>query len=463
MKRLSIKAKVTLWYTGLLIAVLALVMVFVLYISDNFMLYRVKDNLTKVVINISRDIHVTGGVLDLSDLERYYDGVSILVHTASGFLIFGQYPAGFPESTTWTNDLVQTISMNGKQWFVYDYVVEFPQHETIFVRGISSVDTVTQTINAAAVSALVMIPLLLLFAAFGGYRITKRAFRPVQQIASAAAEISGGDDLSKRIGLQESSGEIFSLAQTFDSMFDRLQKSFERERQFTADASHELRTPTSVIMAQCEYALSEMDKTEEVRGSLNVILLQAQKMSGMISQLLMLTHMDNRTDKLCYEWFDCSELAEIIMEEMSLQASAAEIELIPDIEPAVMVKADHILMTRVLMNLLSNGIKYGKKGGFVKLSIAREDNHLAGRVSDNGIGLGEEHLEKIWDRFYQVNPSRTSDHTDSMGLGLSMVKWIVEAHRGTITVQSTLGEGTTFLFRLPLSDEQREQGPAAIR
>lgn len=452
MRRLSIKAKVTLWYTGLLVAVLMLVMVFVLYISDNFMLYRVRNNLIEVVISTSKDLELSAGVLDLSDLERYYDGVSILVHTTTGFLIFGQYPAGFPENTTWANDSVQTISLNGKHWLVYDYLVEFPQHESIFVRGIASVDTVTETINAAAVSALVIFPLLLLFAALGGYRITKRAFRPIRQIADAAAEINGGDDLSKRIGLPEASGEIFSLAQTFDSMFDRLQKSFERERQFTADVSHELRTPTAVIMSQSEYALSEFENPEEVKDSLNVILRQAQKMSGLIAQLLLLTHMEKQKEKMSYEQFDCSELAEIVLDEMSLSAKASDISLVPDIEPGITIRADHILITRLLMNLLSNGIKYGKNGGFVKLGIAKKENLLVGKVTDNGIGLEKEHLEKIWDRFYQVNPSRTADNTESMGLGLSMVKWIVEAHAGTIEVQSIPGEMTIFTFRLPLSD-----------
>jgi signal transduction histidine kinase len=451
MKRLSIKANITLWYTGLLVIFLALVMLFVLYLSDNLMLSKVKSALVDIVVYNAEEIGAIDGKPDLGDLERYDNGVNILVHSLNGDLIFGRYPAGFPEKTALTSGVIQTISTDDKQWYVYDYLVTSPQHEGVMVRGISSMDIVTETINIATLSAIFIFPLLLILAAFGGYRITKRAFRPVRKIADAAAKINGGDDLSKRIGLMGSRDEIASLAETFDGMFDRLQKSFERERQFTADASHELRTPTAVIMSQCEYAISEIDHKEEVQDSLNIILRQSQKMAGLISQLLLLTHTENPENKLAFEVFDFSELAEIVVGEMTLSAKAAGVDLIKEIEPAVVIEADHALMARLLINLISNGIKYGKADGFVMLKVSIDGSHLIGSVSDNGIGIGEEHLDRVWDRFYQVNPSRTSDNTDSMGFGLSMVQWIVEAHHGTITVQSTLGEGSTFMFRLPLS------------
>ena len=236
-------------------------------------------------------------------------------------------------------------------------------------------------------------------------------------------------------------------------MFDRLQKSFERERQFTADASHEMRTPTAVIMSQSEYALSKLENKEEVQESLNIILRQSQKMAKMISHLLLLSHTKNYESKLTFEEFDFSELAEMVVAEMNLTAKSEEIELISEVQPDLQIRADHELMIRLLINLISNGIKYGEKGDFVKLSISKINNQLVGSVSDNGIGIAEENLDKIWDRFYQVNPSRTADNSDSMGFGLSMVKWIVESHNGTINVRSVFGEGTTFLFQIPLFEK----------
>lgn len=454
MKQLSIKAKITIWYTGLLLVFLALVLVFVLYLSDNLMLSKVKSDLVSIVNFNAEQIDDKNGVADLSDLERFDQGVNILVYSADGNLIFGRYPTGFPEKTALTDHSLQTISANEKNWYAYDYLVESTKYESVIVRGISSIDTVGETINTIALSAILIFPILLLLATIGGYRITKIAFRPVKKITSAAAKINVGDDLSKRIGLTGSSDEISELAETFDAMFDRLQKSFERERQFTADASHEMRTPTAVIMSQSEYALSKLENKDEIQESLNIILRQSQKMAKMISHLLLLSHTKNHDSKLTLEEFDFSELAEMVVAEMNLTAKAEEITLMSEIQPGLYIRADHELMVRLLINLISNGIKYGEKGGFVKLSITKEDKQLVGSISDNGIGIAEEHLSKIWDRFYQVNPSRTADNSDSMGFGLSMVKWIVESHNGTINVRSVLGEGTTFLFHIPLAEKQ---------
>jgi len=452
MIKLSIKAKVTIWYTVLLIIILMVVLVFVINFSDNFMISKAKIELTEVVQDNAGEISVKNGEIDLSDLENNSEGSDIVVHEVEyGELIFGKYPMDFPEKFAFTNGIVKTVSAAKKKWLVYDYLVISQKHETVFVRGIYSMDTLAQTINIATVSTLMIFPILILIAAFGGYCITKRAFRPVKQISIAATEIIDGHDLSKRIGLKGSGDEIASLAHAFDAMFDRLQRSFERERQFTADASHELRTPTTVIMSQCEYALSEIDNKEEVAESLKKILRQSQKMSGLISQLLLLTRTENKETKLVFEQFDFSELVEIVADEMKALAKTANIELIYEIEPSILFTADQSLMARLLINLISNGIKYGKNGGFVKLHVSKDKNQLVVSVSDNGIGIGEEHIERIWDRFYQVNPSRTSDNEDSMGFGLSMVKWILEAHKGIIEVKSILGEGTTFTFYLPIT------------
>ena len=453
MKPLSIKAKITIWYTGLLLVFLALVLVFVLYLSDNLMLSNVKNDLINIVTFNAEQIDDKNGVADLSDLERFDQGVNILVYSSDGNLIFGRYPTGFPEKTGLTDQSLQTISADGNNWYTYDYLVKSTKHESVIVRGIASIDAVGETINTITLSTILIFPILLLLATIGGYRITKIAFRPVKKITFAAAKINVGDDLSKRIGLTDSSDEISELAETFDAMFDRLQKSFERERQFTADASHEMRTPTAVIMSQSEYALSKLENKEEVQESLNIILRQSQKMAKMISHLLLLSHTKNYESKLTFEEFDFSELAEMVVAEMNLTAKSEEIELISEVQPDLQIRADHELMIRLLINLISNGIKYGEKGGFVKLSISKINNQLVGSVSDNGIGIAEENLDKIWDRFYQVNPSRTADNSDSMGFGLSMVKWIVESHNGTINVQSVLGEGTTFLFRIPLPEK----------
>ena len=199
MKPLSIKAKITIWYTGLLLVFLALVLVFVLYLSDNLMLSNVKNDLINIVTFNAEQIDDKNGVADLSDLERFDQGVNILVYSSDGNLIFGRYPTGFPEKTGLTDQSLQTISADGNNWYTYDYLVKSTKHESVIVRGIASIDAVGETINTITLSTILIFPILLLLATIGGYRITKIAFRPVKKITFAAAKINVGDDLSKRM------------------------------------------------------------------------------------------------------------------------------------------------------------------------------------------------------------------------------------------------------------------------
>ena len=159
-----------------------------------------------------------------------------------------------------------------------------------------------------------LFPFLILLSGFGGYLLTKKALKPVRQITAAAERIGSGSDLSQRIDLHNADREMMELSQTFDSMFSRLEKSFDAERQFTADASHELRTPTAVIIAQAEYALQHA-KADEKDEALQKILAQAQKMSRLLAQLLMLARADANKIQFEIEKFDFSELAEIVLEE----------------------------------------------------------------------------------------------------------------------------------------------------
>lgn len=176
-------------------------------------------------------------------------------------------------------------------------------------------------------------------------------------------------------------------------------------------------------------------------------------MSNLISQLLILSRADSGRQELHYEPMNISELAEIVADEQREFAAVKNISIETDIQPDLLIRADETMILRLLINLLSNSIAYGKENGRTLLSLKAQEAEILGVVSDNGIGIPEEHLDKIWNRFYQVDPSRSRNQNGSSGLGLSMVRWIVEAHGGTIQVESVLGEGTSFTFRLPQRKE----------
>ena len=282
-----------------------------------------------------------------------------------------------------------------------------------------------------------------------GYSITRRAFLPIEEIRRTAETIGAGSDLSARISTERTQGEIRQLAETFNEMFERLETSFEHERQFTSDASHELRTPVAVITSQAEYALLPDATTEEQREGLEVILEQAGKMSALISQLLLLARADNGTQQLSMAPTDLSLLAEEAAEQCRGSALQRQIRLELEIQPDVIVEGDPESLSRALRNLLENAIQYGRTGGFVRLKLGMEENFAVCSVQDDGIGISAEDLPRIWQRFYRADPSRNPSGSNT-GLGLALVKWIVEAHHGSIHAESAPGQGSRFTFRLPL-------------
>ncbi|MGM9929096.1 MAG: sensor histidine kinase [Bacillus sp. (in: firmicutes)] len=454
MKRLSIKMKVTLWYTALIILIVSAILVFIVATSDKLLLFQLEDTLKHNVHELAEELDFEHGKREDDDeLELYDDGVRLLIYSGDGQLLEGTVPDGLSD-VPFNDGNMQTSQQGQQEWLVYDLRTVVEDSQTVWIRGVTSLNVLSSTIDFITKLAFIIFPFFVVLAAVGGYLITRRAFKPIQQIIDSVNSISDGKDLTRRIDLQGNKDEIHLLAQTFDRMFDRLQKSFESEKQFTSDASHELRTPTAVIISQCEYGLSQSDNKEEMKSSLQVILKQAKKMASLISQLLMFARGDSKKARLVFEQINLSELTEMVVEELTETASEAEITMIADIQDDIDMKAEQTLMMRLWMNLISNAISYGKRGGWVKVQLFQDGEKVIGKVSDNGIGIEEQYQSKIWDRFYQVNASRTASDNHHLGLGLSMVKWIVDMHGGTIEVESKVGEGSTFTFELPLKNER---------
>ena len=233
-------------------------------------------------------------------------------------------------------------------------------------------------------------------------------------------------------------------------MFDKLQKSFENEVQFTSDVSHELRTPISVIMTQSEYGKDIEMTPEEAKYTFDVIFKESKKMSQLVSQLLTLVRIDKGHLKLNLENIDIGELLEISLETQQINANKKNINFITNIEENIFTFIDEIMILRAFNNIISNAIFYGKENGFLKISLKKENDKIFITFEDNGIGISKENLDKIWIRFFQADSSRT---TDNSGLGLPMVKGIIEAHNGNIYVTSELGKGTTFSIILPFLEK----------
>lgn len=447
MRNLSIKLKITLWYTAFMALLIILTLIVLFSISSVQVLSDARARLRNTVLRAFSEIDYEDGLLTFDDDINYLEeGVYISVYDAQGYLLYGRTPTGFSGASTLIMDQMQQVGSGQDFWYVYDYCQSVDGYGNLWIRGVASHSRSDSILRIITNAALILLPFFVALIALGGYLITAKALRPLSAMTETARAISEGNDLTRRIRLGSGRDEVHVLAHTFDQMMERLQSSFETEKQFTSDVSHELRTPVAVILSQCEYASQEGTPPEELRGNIGVIGAQARKMSALISQLLTLARADSGKQKLQYELVNLSELAEIIVEEQSIAAEEKGITLLTDIQPEILLRADETMMMRLFINLISNSITYGKPDGHTLVTLSANETEITGSVQDDGIGIPADKLDKIWQRFYQVDPARTSGSSSGSGLGLSMVKWIVQAHGGRIEVSSRLGEGSCFTF-----------------
>lgn len=286
----------------------------------------------------------------------------------------------------------------------------------------------------------------------GGWWSSSRAIRPIAAMTAAAESISA-QRLSQRIDLQETDNELGQLASVLNGTFDRLQAAFERQTRFTADASHELRTPVAVILAHADLALSRPRSPEEYRATLDTCRSAARRMKSLIDGLLALARFDSDADGWQFEMLDLMPLAQECIDLVRPLATERSIVIESDLT-GVVARVDRTRVSQVITNLLTNAIRYNREGGSVRVTVRAEpgDEQQPGftifSVADTGIGIAPEELPHIFDRFYQVDKVR-SRADGSSGLGLSISQTIVTAHGGTLTARSEPGMGTTMEVRLP--------------
>ena len=447
-KTTSIKTRITIWYTTLMFVLIFVVVSLVGGLSYQLSTDSIEKDVilqvTQVAEKISkRDIDVFQTV----DSDKDFKNVSI--YEANGKYIAGQYiydiaNIGFEEGVP------RREAVDGKDYIVYDVLKGgIPGKPGGFwIRGVESINSTMLLGRSAIIIMLVLIPLILLLTALGGYYITKRAFEPVNNIVKTANEISAQNDITRRIEIAPDvrEDEMHHLSVTLNAMLDKIESLIRQEKQFTSDASHELRTPISVILTQGEYLL-DIAENEKEKELAQTIVDKANQISKLVSQLLLLARIDQNRQKFTKEKVDIGVLIDIAVDSMKEFAAKKRISLVVHVAEGTIVHADEALLLSAITNLISNGIKYGIESGHIIISASKTGDQTEIVVKDNGIGIPKQHIEKIWGRFYRVDDVR-NDEYGSSGLGLSMTKSIVELHGGTIAVQSTLGQGTEFKILL---------------
>jgi heavy metal sensor kinase len=288
----------------------------------------------------------------------------------------------------------------------------------------------------------------LAIAMIGGRFLSHQALRPVGESIRAARRLDP-EDMSERLPLTGAGDELDELAATINGLLERLAAYHAQITRFTADASHELRSPLGAMRAAIEVALQQPRESEEYRNILGSLGEQCERLTSLINGLLLLARADAGELAIKREPIDLASVAAEVAETFEPVAEERGVRLVAELAGPVMIPGDPSRIRQLVTNLVDNAIRFARPGGSVTVGVEAVANGAILRVTDTGIGIPAEHLPQIFERFYQVDAARASG---SCGLGLSICRWIVKAHGGRIDVRSTLGEGTTFRVELPMSD-----------
>ena len=318
---------------------------------------------------------------------------------------------------------------------------------TLRVEMASPVDQIAETLELLRSVLLGSIPLMLIGAGFGGWWLSRRALRPVDEMTASAEAVSVGD-LSARLTVPRTNDELQRLGEAWNRMLDRISGSVQQMRRFTADAAHELRTPTAIIRSGAELALHRERASEDYQSVLRTIEKEAACLSELIEDLMWLARHDAGTLPIRREPVNLIEVAaEAAVAIQSVAAKrAVTVRVAQRAERGAMVRGDEASLRRLVLILLDNAIKFSSGSTDVEVGVSAPDGRVRLEVRDRGRGVSAEHLPHVFDRFYRCDPART---TEGAGLGLSIARAIVEDHGGTIAMTSGASEGTVVTVDIP--------------
>lgn len=438
-KQLSIISKVTLWYTVFVSLLFIVMFVASFIISGTWSDYESRSELEQETVELSTD---------LDDFESFDDGIYFALYNQNKEFEKGALPSDFDANASFKSGKLSTYSSSQMNYYYYDV---YNAKKGKWIRGVRTASGLSKELTLFLISIAILAPISILGMAWVGRRILKRAFVPIKDVTQMAEEITESRDYTKRVSssYKLSYVETTRLTKVFNDMISSVQSTFEKEKRFNQNVSHELRTPLSVILSESEFGSKYADSLEESKESHTIINRQAKLMKNMTEQILELS----KTQKLNWNDLERLSLSSLISEYCQVQErkwAESAIDFKVAIEPNLWIKGEKLLVIRMLDNLLSNAMKFTRTS--ISITLERVDNQALLKVADDGIGISEDQLNKIWDRFYQVEDSRNKSLNSGVGLGLSFVKDIAELHRAELDIQSKEDVGSSFMIRFPLCD-----------
>ncbi len=479
----SLRIKLTLWYV-LILAILLTSFSSFLYLTLSKSLYRDVDNKLRSMAeliasesasplskfgfgNIDQALEASMNLKPIGKFIQVLDG-SGNIGRKSDNLKNVQLPISLNALKNASKGLV-TFETN--QFFgtaplrIVTYPVLEDNHITQIVQVASSLEDVEDALNTLLIILIIAGPLVLLVASLGGQFLANKALKPVDNITQTARMITS-QNLNQRIKPLKVKDEISRLIETFNEMISRLDRSFRQIKQFSTDASHELKTPLTILKGEVEVALLKERSPNEYEQILKSNLEEINRMSQIVENLLILSRADGGDIHLKRDDLNLTEVLKEVVTQVNVLAQSKHLRILTsNHHEEIHILGDPLRIRELFLNLIENGIKYTEEGGSIQIHLSKctslEEGSQFGKpkgevtefvrvvFSDTGIGISKQDQERIFDRFFRVDQARSREQGGS-GLGLSICKWIVEAHRGKIEVESELGRGSSFIVKLPI-------------
>lgn len=459
MKKLSIGTRLTLWYLVIFVAAL-IVFGAGMWFSMSYHLYDLADDsLENQIEDLKHFLQAQDPSAPVSSLQGEVSKAYLLEHSGDYLELHADEQLIYRSTFLQNHPVAMPAGAFDKPTFKSVWIAGRPFRFTVqrlsvgghAYRAITAVpmDDEVDTLQLFRTYLFMFAPLLLLVAAAGGYWLSRRALSPVDALVRTAHDISG-TNLDRRLPRVATGDELQRLSDTLNEMLDRIEKAFLRVTQFTADASHELRTPISLIRTEAELALRRSRSEPEYKESLRAILLEAERTTAIVEQLLALARADSGQETLHMQTLNLSEAMQQVRESWRQVAEIRDLQFSTHITPNIFVVGDAAALHKLVDLLLDNALKYTPSPGRVTLALTQIDSRAVVTVNDSGPGIAREEQEKIFERFYRVDKARSREQGGA-GLGLAIAKWIALQHRGTIAVNSEPGAGSRFLVELPVA------------
>lgn len=456
--RIPLRWRLTIWYL--------LTLGMILFLFSGFLYWQMQHNLyaqvdttlqlaaSQALINVDAD----GDKIAFQNLDNpsnpqhQNEDLTFYLLSSDGTLLeqLGRNTTISPPQPQQTGFV--TLIAGDDTWRVYSQAVTV-NNAAGWVQVVQNLDPIIEILERLVTQMIIGVPLALGLAGIGGLLLASSALRPITRITQTAQSITGSD-LSRRIQYQGPADEVGRLAQTFDDMLDRLQAAFERERRFTGDAAHELRTPLAALKGRIGVTLSRPRPVGDYTDTLHEMEGQVDRLIHLSNDLLFMARLDQKQRPLQFELIELQDFLSAIVDQVSPLAEVKQIELHKNIPDNLAIKGDIDLLIRLFLNLLDNAIKYTPEGGMVSIAVERKNKQVQITISDTGPGIPKEHLPHLFERFYRAEEDRArnslGNRQSGAGLGLAIAYEIVRAHKGYLGVESQPEQGTTFFVRLDM-------------